>query len=439
MKKNYVSTLMVLSLAASLLSACNTSEKVDNDISSVEDSASTETTVSSEFSESSENTEVLTDYYKDTSNLLNRTISLVDNVSKDKKDKNIMISGLSVDYAMSMLINGTNNECTAELESFLGMNKEEANKTYGNLLNSYKNSNDSNKLIISNSFWINKDTSEDGIKKEYKQTIKDVYKAGIELISMNQKGVDKIDNWVSDSTEGFMKKALSIEDIVEADSILMNTIYFDGKWEYPFDASLTREEDFTLFDGSTQKVKMMNSQEYYFLENDKATAFAKNYKDGRYQFIGILPKDSGEFDVSSLNIEELLKTKKNINELNADLYVKLPKIDFEEKFELSSILQAMGVKEVFDDSKNNLTGIYKDMGSEQVSYIDEVLHNVKLKVDEEGTKAAAVTSIISKNTCTAITEPKRIIEVNLNRPFVAIIMDTETDTPLFIAKITNFN
>ena len=156
MKKNYVSTLMVLSLAASLLSACNTSEKVDNDISSVEDSASTETTVSSEFSESSENTEVLTDYYKDTSNLLNRTISLVDNVSKDKKDKNIMISGLSVDYAMSMLINGTNNECTAELESFLGMNKEEANKTYGNLLNSYKNSNDSNKLIISNSFWINK-------------------------------------------------------------------------------------------------------------------------------------------------------------------------------------------------------------------------------------------------------------------------------------------
>ena len=177
----------------------------------------------------------------------------------------------------------------------------------------------------------------------------------------------------------------------------------------------------------------------YFFENDKAIAFAKNYKDGRYQFIGILPKDSGEFDVSSLNIEELLKTKKNTNELNADLYVKLPKIDFEEKFELSSILQAMGVKEVFDDSKHNLTGIYKDMGSEQVSYIDEVLHNVKLKVDEEGTKAAAVTSIISKNTCTAIIEPKRIIEVNLNRPFVAIIMDTETDMPLFIAKITNFN
>ena len=79
------------------------------------------------------------------------------------------------------------------------------------------------------------------------------------------------------------------------------------------------------------------------------------------------------------------------------------------------------------------------MGSEQVSYIDEVLHNVKLKVDEEGTKAAAVTSIISKNTCTAITEPKRIIEVNLDIPFVAIIIDTETDIPLFIAKITNFN
>lgn len=439
MKKNYVSTLMVLSLAASLLSACNTSEKVDNDVSTVEDSASTETAVSSEFSESSESTEVLTDYYKDTSNLLNRTISLVDNVSKNEKDKNVMISGLSVDYAMSMLVNGTNDECTAELESFLGMNKEKANKTYENLLNSYKNSNDSNKLIISNSFWINKDTSANGIKEEYKQTIKDVYKAGIELISMNQKGVDKINNWVSDSTEGFMKKALSIEDIVEADSILVNTIYFDGKWECTFDASLTRKEDFTLFNGSTQKVDMMSSQEYYYFENDNATAFAKNYKDGRYQFIGILPKNSGEFDISSLNIEELLTTKKNTNELNVDLYVKLPKIDFEEKFELSSILQTMGVEKIFDESKHNLTGIYKDMGSEQVSYVDEVLHNVKLKVDEEGTKAAAVTSIISKNTCTAIEEPKQIIRVDLDRPFVAIIMDTETNTPLFIAKITNFN
>ena len=154
MKKNYVSTLMVLSLAASLLSACNTSEKADNDVSTIEDSASTETTVSSEFSESSESTEVLADYYKDTSNLLNRTIELVDNASKNKKDKNIMISGLPVDCAMPMLINGTNNECAAELESFLGMNKEEANKTYGNLLSSYKNSNDSNKLIISNSCYI---------------------------------------------------------------------------------------------------------------------------------------------------------------------------------------------------------------------------------------------------------------------------------------------
>lgn len=418
LRKNYVSTLMVLSMAVSLLSGCsNTVEITDN----------------SEIIEQTEEPDVVFD---DTSNLLNRTISLVDNIYNQENSKNVMVSGLSMDYAMSMALNGTNEKSSKEIESFLGMTKEEANKKYSKLLDSYKNSKDSNKLIISNAFWI-KESHDILIKDEYKSSMKDIYKANVETVGMNSEGLERINGWVSDSTEGFIKKALNLEDIANANSILMNTIYFDGKWDIPFDAGLTIEDDFTLFDGSTQKVQMMSSQEYYYFENDKAVAFAKDYEDNRYQFIGILPKEEGEFSISSLNIEELLESKKSTNEINADLYIKLPKIDFEEKFKFSDILKSMGVQEVFDTSKHNFTGIYKD-NFDQVSYIKEVIQNVKLKVDEKGTKAAAVTSIIISNDAIAF-EPKDIINIDLNRPFVAIIMDTETNTPLFIAKIINFD
>ena len=312
LRKNYVSTLMVLSMAVSLLSGCsNTVEITDN----------------SEIIEQTEEPDVVFD---DTSNLLNRTISLVDNIYNQENSKNVMVSGLSMDYAMSMALNGTNEKSSKEIESFLGMTKEEANKKYSKLLDSYKNSKDSNKLIISNAFWI-KESHDILIKDEYKSSMKDIYKANVEAVGMNSEGLERINGWVSDSTEGFIKKALNLEDIANANSILMNTIYFDGKWDIPFDAGLTIEDDFTLFDGSTQKVQMMSSQEYYYFENDKAVAFAKDYEDNRYQFIGILPKEEGEFSISSLNIEELLESKKSTNEINADLYIKLPKIDFEEK------------------------------------------------------------------------------------------------------------
>lgn len=372
----------------------------------------------------------------DLSGMLNKNISLVDILSSQSPSENVMISGLSLDYALAMLANGASPSAAAALEQFLGQNTAAANDTFGKFLN--RTGTDSqNKLVISNSFWV-KENLLYGIKKDFSAVLENIYKAEISKIPMNESGISQINKWAEQATDGMIKKALSPSDITEDTvSILVNAILLDGKWAVPFKANYTFDVDFTRTDNSTFTVSGMHSDEFFYYENEYATAFRKDYQNQEFYMVGILPKKTGEFNLSDLDIAGLLESGKSTDELNAGLHIMLPKVDFEMKYDLTDILKSMGLSQIFDENANNFSGIYENTNPDFASYASTIIQNDRLIIDETGTKAAAVTSVIIENTAAAVPEEKRQLYVYLNRPFVVLLMDGETDEPLFIAKIVN--
>ncbi|MBQ2803260.1 MAG: hypothetical protein IJF07_05100 [Lachnospiraceae bacterium] len=371
----------------------------------------------------------------DTSNLLATNIDLVDTISLSHPDSNVMISGMSLNYALAMLANGASLDALTAIEDYLGMDLETANSFYSEFL-TRKGSPSQNKLVISNSFWTDDSLPYD-IHKNYINILENTYQAEVAQIPMNDKGVKEVNNWVDKATDGLIQKALSPSDLTpETVSILINAILFDGKWETPFYVEDTREEEFTLVDGTKTVVEGMHSEEYFYYENEFATGFRKDYDEKEYYMIAILPKEEGDFSLAELAIEDLIASGKSTAQLNAELHIMLPKTDFETKYNLSNMLKQTSLEQLFDQGANNLPLIYDNDAPGFCSYASSIIQNDRLIIDESGTKAAAVTSVIVDN-CIESIEQKDYLQVYLNRPFAILLMDGATDEPLFVAKIMN--
>ena len=345
-----------------------------------------------------------------------------------------MISGISVNYALAMLANGASPEALTALEDFLGTDLEAANSYYSAFLNRAE-TDTQNKLIISNSFWVD-DSLPYGIRDSYTNILKSTYQADISYIPMNESGINQVNAWAEQATDGMIKKALSPNDLTsDTSSILVNAILLDGKWKQSFTTDRTREVEFTLADGSTKTVQGMHSSESFYYENEYATGFRKDYEGNEFYMIAVLPKEEGDFTLSGLDLEGFIESGKSTSELNADLSIMLPKTDFEAKYNLTNILKAAGLEQIFDKTSNNFSGIYDNDAADFTSYASSVIQNDRLIIDEEGTKAAAVTSVMMATT-TSIRDTQHLM-VYLNRPFAILLMDGTTDEPLFVAKIMN--
>lgn len=378
------------------------------------------------------------DYSKleiDKAKLLENNIALVDKVSETSPKDNVMISGMSVHYALTMLANGADEEVLDKIEEFLGSDLETANKFYSAFLNK-ENTDTKNKLVISNSFWTDETLPYD-VRDSYIQLLENVYHAEVAEIPMDENGIDKVNKWVDEATDGLVSKALSPGDLTkDTASILINAILLDGKWDTPFEVERTKEVEFTCADGTVTNVEGMYSEEIFYYENEYATGFRKNYDQGEFYMIAVLPKAEGDFTLEDLDIEGFIESGKSTFELNATLDVMLPKIDFEAKYNLTDIIKASGLERMFDEDYNNFPGIYDIDDPRFRSFASSVIQNDRLIIDEGGTKAAAVTSIIVGEQIASVRE-NLFLRVYLDRPFAVLLMDGETDAPLFVAKIVN--
>lgn len=335
------------------------------------------------------------------------------------KEENVVISNTSINIALSMLLEGANGETQRQIEEYLGITKEEAkeiNHKLIALLNSHGD--DGLELNVANSVWceINKVVNED-----YLNLLKEYFDAEAKQVNfLEDETADMINNWCSEKTKGLINKIVDADHLKVADLRLMliNAIYFKGVWTVPYDNA---EEG--TFNG--EKADVLRGYEGVYFENDKATGFAKPYEGG-YEFIGILPKEEGEFSVSDLDIEGLLESRTYEYEVRT----QIPKFEIKYGAQLEEILPELGITDAFTPDCD-LT----DIGEELI--VGQVKHNTYIKLDEEGTEAAAVTSI---EVCDeAVAEIPEVKEVILDRPFVFMLYDTQTNTALFMGKIINLD
>ena len=236
---------------------------------------------------------------------------------------------------------------------------------------------------------------------------------------------------MKNSTNGKIKDIVDDPLDPETVAILINAIYFNGDWKYPFEKANTVKRPFYLSDGTTKDVSLMSlRKKLAYMENENFQAVTLPYGDGEMSMKIFLPKEG-------ISLDEFQKTLTNENwtawnaEFNStDGTILLPKFQVEYEIELNDSLKNLGMYSAFDE-RANFSKMIKETNSILIS---KVKQKTFIHVDEKGTEAAAVTSVTIAPTSAPINDP---FHMEVNRPFFFAITDNESDTILFMGSISN--
>ena len=352
-----------------------------------------------------------------------------------KDGENTLISPLSVLYALAMTANGADGETLAQMEAVLRTDSEELN----NFLYAYAKqlpADEAYKLHIANSIWF-KDDEKLTVNDAFLQTNADYYGAQLYKAPFDQTTLDDINKWVETETDGMIPEILDKipENVV---MYLVNALAFEAQWERPYGEYQLQNGFFTREDGETQEVRMMLSNEYLYLEDELATGFIKYYEDRKYAFVALLPNEGVTVSqyvdsLSGAHLQEMLKNPEQI-----EVHASMPKFEVEYDVEMGEALQTMGMPDAFHWE----TADFSRLGTYQVDgfniFIGRVLHKTYISVAEQGTKAGAVT-IIEAPAMGMMPEIPEYKEVDLDRPFVYMLIDCKTNMPFFIGTMMDVN
>lgn len=360
---------------------------------------------------------------------LQNSVKMTDLLSAEASGKNIMFSPTSLNFALGMIAEGAKGETKEILDDYLGTNDFAAYaKEYLDKIKAYNTEDESygyqSKVKIADAVWVDNGLT---LQEKFKNTVSDSFGAEVEAVDFSaaEKTCDVINSWCDKNTEGLIPKIITPDLINDNTGLcLTNSLYFESGWSgEPWNVSDT-EESF----GKKEKTKYMTCTGDRYYENDKATAFGRDYANG-LSFIGILPNDEGDFNLEDLDIGGLLKSNPEYDEVDC----KMPKLNFETSTVLNDMLSSLGLDNLFS-SNADFSGI-----ADQNVNVDTILQKTKLELDENGTKAAAVTAVTMECMSAAVENEPIIKIVELTRPFAFLIYDRSNDEILFIGKVTSIS
>jgi len=349
--------------------------------------------------------------------------------------ENTLVSPLSVMLALGMLGQGLEGESAEQLKDlFGGIESEELSKYLYTYVNSLPNGKEYS-LDFANSVWMTDEECYD-VKESFLQALCNYYNAEAFKVDFDDKdAVEAVNNWIEEKTDGAIKKMLDDVD-GEAAMLLINTILFEADWAETYEESQVKDGVFTTENGEEKKVSMMYSDENTYLEGDNVTGFMKPYAHGKYSFAALLPNDSVSLSelVDSLDGESISA----LFESSSKKYVSTAIPEFEYDFDilLNSALQELGLVDPFDEKNSaDFAKIYADAAEHQF-YISRVLQKTHIELSPAGTKAGAATAVELEDKAGIFIEDE-VKKVYLDRPFVYMIVDTETNLPIFIGAVTD--
>ena len=246
----------------------------------------------------------------------------------------------------------------------------------------------------------------------------------------NNKTLREINGWVRKNTDGMIEEVLN-EIPADAVMYLINALAFEAEWEDIYKTTQIREGVFTLENDIKQDVEFMYSEENLYLEDEKATGFIKYYADKKYAFVALLPKEDVTISeyvaaMSGNSLKELLNHPKEVQ-----VKASIPKFKVEDDILLNDTLKVMGMVDVFEADKADLSGI--GTHAEGNLFVDRVIHKTHMQVDEKGTKAGAVTVV--EVMCESAMEMPEAKTVRLDRPFIYMIIDCDNNQPIFMGTL----
>ena len=325
-----------------------------------------------------------------------------------------ILSPISITYALGMLNNGAAGETQAQINKVLGFGEtgaEGINAFCKKMLTEAPNLDKSTKVLISNTIYMNKGYE---LKPLFVSKANDCYHAEPETRNFaDGKTLDVINQWASDHTEKMIEKVLDKDSFdPSAISYLLNAIYFKGAWTEKFDKENTRDEAFKMETGEEKQLPIMHQEQEFY------------YANKAYSMTILLPKEGK-------TVRDLVKT------LNKDTWeryqrigsaivdVKLPRFESNTDLTLDEIMATLGMPNAFNPNLAEFPEFCN-----VPTYIDMMKQVARIKVNEEGTEAAAVTVIFVK---LANAAPRRV-SFHATRPFLYIISEQSTGAIFFIGQ-----
>lgn len=347
-----------------------------------------------------------------------QSVRLTDKIAAAQKKNNIMLSPTSLNFALGILAEGAAGDTKEKLNEYLGTDKyTEYAMVYLEKLNAY-NKNGS-KLKIADAVWGDDNIA---LEQKFKESVSENFDSEVKNLNFSdgEAASRSINEWCNKNTEGLIPEIVTSEAISGSTGLCVtNSLYFEAGWEKAWNVSEKAE---TFGNNGEETIYMTGSADDYY-ENEYATAFGKNYANG-LSFIGILPKKEGEFTLEGLDINGLMNSNPEYDQVSC----KMPKLNFETSAELTEYLKALGLENIFSENAD-FSGITKSGIN-----VSSILQKTKLELDEKKTKAAAVTAIFSDK-CAAPVDNMIIKEVNLQRPFAFLVYDMSNDEILFMGKV----
>jgi len=357
-------------------------------------------------------------------------------VQNDDYDSNVVLSPMSIHFALSMLQRGAHGTTKQKIRKFMNLNEEledvdidTANrillKTYASKAKQFNESVElANLLVVDEELDIN----EVFVKK-----LEEFYFSNIKEVDFSQpeESARLINNWVANKTENLIKEFLS-PDAISDDSrlVLLNAIYFKANWMKSFNKFDTSSQVFDINQEKQLNVDMMYQQETFsFAENDKLDCQVLDlpYEDENFSMLIFLPNQSGSEPlnriIKNLEYRDITRILKDMKE--KVMSVSLPKFTVGYKSQLRDTLMNLGMTHVFENA--DFSGI-----AQEYLEANAFLHEAKVEVYEAGSEASGVTGI-----SLGIRSGVSAKEFNANRPFVFMIIDKESEVPLFVGKIVH--
>ena len=357
------------------------------------------------------------------------TFEYIERINAEAK-KDYIISPLSMQFLLGMILDGAKGETADQIAAVLGYGAGETaqvNEYCLSMLTQLPQLDRKTTVSIANAIYV-----DDGwpLKDAYKSEVGKYYKAEVSNLDFSRpESVNVINGWCKKHTNGMIEKVL---DEVDSNMLcyLLNALYFKGMWKEKFDKNRSGEEKFTDEAGSTSKVRMMKqTKEFAYTENDVFQAVRLPYGNGAYSMFVLLPqKGHGVADIAAtLRKSSWQDFRYGMSDAEVDLW--LPRFETKYNILLNDMLKEMGMPDAFDPAKADFSPL-----SDYALRLSFVQQHAAIKVDEEGTEAAAVSSAgFEKNAALPVDNAV----FHADHPFLYLITESSSGVVLFAGRFGN--
>jgi len=369
-------------------------------------------------------------------------LDLFAQLAEGSPDGNLFVSPYSISTALAMTWAGAEGSTAEQMAEVLHFDlpEEQVHTLFGAIQTKLgeefrrqyiEGPGDPLTLEVANALWAQERFA---LLPGYADLVRDSYDAearNLDFVGDPEGSRQTINAWVEEKTRD------RIRDLLPAGSIdamtrlvITNAVYFKGSWSDPFEEEATSDGEFTLSDGSTVEVPMMHQTERFpYYDAGDCRVLELPYADYSSSMICLLPEgDMAEFE-QGLTAERLDDMVSKLSSTEVEL--TMPSFEFTSSFRLSEVLKDMGMTRAFEPGEADFSGMTGDGDL----YISAVIHKAFVKVDEEGTEAAAATAVVM--TLTAMQPAEEPVVFSLDRPFLFLIRDKTTGSILFMGRVAD--